>query len=123
MDEPGSPVNETMYRGIIESLLYLTTSRLDIVFSVGLCVGFQSSPKESQLKAAKRILRYPKGGGLVLFYPLGYNFNLVRYVDANYVGYLVDRESTSGMTLFFWEGGGMLDLMGYKETKLHGSFY
>nr|XP_009796499.1 PREDICTED: uncharacterized protein LOC104243070 [Nicotiana sylvestris] len=56
MDEPGFLVNETMHRGIIGSLLYLTTSRSDIVFSVGLSARFQSSPKESHLKVAKRIL-------------------------------------------------------------------
>nr|XP_016445951.1 PREDICTED: uncharacterized mitochondrial protein AtMg00810-like [Nicotiana tabacum] len=37
MDEPGSPVNQTIYRGIIGSLLYLTTSRPDIMFNMGLC--------------------------------------------------------------------------------------
>ncbi|XP_019260064.1 PREDICTED: uncharacterized protein LOC109238086 [Nicotiana attenuata] len=57
MDEPGSPVNETMYRGIIRSLLYLTAIRPDTVFSVGFCARFQSRPKESHLKAAKKILR------------------------------------------------------------------
>ncbi|XP_070007049.1 uncharacterized protein [Nicotiana sylvestris] len=61
MDETGSPVNQTMYRGIIGYLLYLTASRPDIIFSVGLCPRFQSNPKESYLKAAKRILRYLKG--------------------------------------------------------------
>nr|XP_016501267.1 PREDICTED: uncharacterized mitochondrial protein AtMg00810-like [Nicotiana tabacum] len=60
IDEPGSLVNETMYRGIIGSLLYFTSNRPDIVFSVGLCARFQSSPKESHLKVAKRILRYLK---------------------------------------------------------------
>ncbi|XP_075101700.1 uncharacterized protein LOC142177134 [Nicotiana tabacum] len=60
-DERGSSVNETMYRGIIGSLMYLTASRPDIVFSVGLCARFQSNPKESHRKAAKRILRYLKG--------------------------------------------------------------
>nr|XP_018630028.1 uncharacterized mitochondrial protein AtMg00810-like [Nicotiana tomentosiformis] len=38
--EPGSFINQTMYRGIIRSLLYLTASRPDIVFSVGLCASF-----------------------------------------------------------------------------------
>ncbi|XP_070035648.1 uncharacterized mitochondrial protein AtMg00810-like [Nicotiana tomentosiformis] len=84
MDEPGSPVNETMYRGIIGSLLYLTTSRPDIVFS-----------------AAQRILRYLKGmQDLILYYPLGDNFDLIGYADANYAGYLVDTKSTSGMAHF-----------------------
>ncbi|XP_070030119.1 secreted RxLR effector protein 161-like [Nicotiana sylvestris] len=50
-----------MYRGIIGSLLYLTVSRPDIVINMGLCARFQSNPKESHLKAAKRIMRYLKG--------------------------------------------------------------
>ncbi|XP_070022456.1 secreted RxLR effector protein 161-like [Nicotiana sylvestris] len=101
LDETGSPVNQTMYRGIIGSLLYLTTSRPDIVFSVWLCARFQLNPKESHLKAAKRILRYLKGThDLVLYYPSGDRFNLVRYADADYAGYLVDRKNISGMALF-----------------------
>ncbi|XP_070007243.1 secreted RxLR effector protein 161-like [Nicotiana sylvestris] len=101
MDETGSPVNQTMYRGIIRSLLYLTVSRPDIVFSVGLCARFQSNPKESHLKAAKRILRYLQGTqDMVLYYPSGYSFNLIGYADAYYVGFLVDRKNTSGMAHF-----------------------
>ncbi|XP_070019532.1 secreted RxLR effector protein 161-like [Nicotiana sylvestris] len=93
MDESRSSVSQTMYKGIIRSLLYLTASRPDIVFSVGLCARFQSNPKESHLKAAKRILRYLKGTqDLVLYYPSGDNFNLVRYADADYTGYLLDRK-------------------------------
>ncbi|XP_070022750.1 secreted RxLR effector protein 161-like [Nicotiana sylvestris] len=101
MDETGSLMNESMYRGIIGSLLYLTASRPDIVFSVGLCARFQSNPNESHLKAAKRILRYLKGTqDLVLYYHSGDNFNLIGYADADYAGYLMDRKSTSGMAHF-----------------------
>ncbi|XP_075092006.1 secreted RxLR effector protein 161-like [Nicotiana tabacum] len=101
MNEPGSPVNATIYRGIIGSFLYLTTSRPDIVFTVGLCARFQSSPKESRLKAAVRILRYLKGTqDLVLYYMSGDNFDLIGYADASYARYLFDRKSTSGMTHF-----------------------
>ncbi|XP_070029889.1 secreted RxLR effector protein 161-like [Nicotiana sylvestris] len=101
IDETGSPVIQTMYRGIIGSLLYLTANRPDIVFSVGLWARFQLNPKESHLKDAKRILRYLKGTqDLVLYYPSGDNFNLIRYADVDYAGYLVDRKSTSGMTHF-----------------------
>nr|XP_016444207.1 PREDICTED: uncharacterized mitochondrial protein AtMg00810-like [Nicotiana tabacum] len=101
LDEPGSPVNETMYRGMIGSLLYLTTSRPDIVFSVGLCARFQFSPKESHLKVIKRILRYLIGThDLVLYYPSGDNFDLIGNAYADYTGYLVDRKSTSGMAHF-----------------------
>ncbi|XP_070029713.1 secreted RxLR effector protein 161-like [Nicotiana sylvestris] len=101
MDETGSPVHQTMYRGIIGSLLYLIANRPDIVFSVGLCARFQSNPKESHLKAAKRILRYLKGTqDLVRYYPSSNSFNLIGYVDVDYAGYLVDRKSTSGMAHF-----------------------
>ncbi|XP_033511203.1 secreted RxLR effector protein 161-like [Nicotiana tomentosiformis] len=62
---------------------------------------FQSNPKESYPKAAKRILKYLKGTqDLVLYFPSGDNFNLIGYADVDYVGYLVDRKSTSGMAHF-----------------------
>jgi len=61
VDEAGPEVDQTKYRGLIGSLLYLTASRLDIMFLVCLCARFQSCPKESHLKVAKRILKYLKG--------------------------------------------------------------
>ncbi|CAN4120092.1 unnamed protein product [Withania somnifera] len=101
LDESGSPVNETLYKGITGSLLYLTASRPDIVFNVGICACFKSCPKESHLKAAKRILKYLKGTeDLVLYYPSGDNFEPVGYAEADYAGYLVDRKSASGMAHF-----------------------
>ncbi|XP_075074468.1 secreted RxLR effector protein 161-like [Nicotiana tabacum] len=87
MDETGSPVNQTMYKGITGSFLYLTASRPNIVFSVGLCARFQSNPKGSHLKVAKRILRYLKGTqDLVLYYPSGGSLNLIGYADVDYAG-------------------------------------
>ncbi|XP_070023361.1 secreted RxLR effector protein 161-like [Nicotiana sylvestris] len=94
-------VVDVVQKAFIGSLLYLTASRPDIVFSVGLYTRFQSNPKESHLKAAKKILRYLKGTpNLVLYYPSGDSFNLIGYADADYAGYLVDRENTSGMAHF-----------------------
>lgn len=58
IDESGESFDQKTYRGMIGSLLYLTTTRPDIMFSVGLCARFQSNPKISHLKAVKRILRY-----------------------------------------------------------------
>jgi hypothetical protein len=60
-DEEGKDVEITKYRGIIGSLLYLTASRSDIMFSVCMCARYQPCPKESHLKAVKRILKYLKG--------------------------------------------------------------
>ncbi|XP_019265757.1 PREDICTED: uncharacterized protein LOC109243303 [Nicotiana attenuata] len=87
--------------GVSLDLQYLTASTLDIFFSVWLCAKFQSSPKESHLKVAKRILRYLKGmQDLVLFYPSRDNFDLIGYANVDYAGYLMDRKSTSGITHF-----------------------
>ena len=60
-DEEGMSMDHKLYRGMIGSLLYLTASRPDIMFSVCLCARYQSKPKESYLKAVKRIIRYLNG--------------------------------------------------------------
>ncbi|GJX41394.1 hypothetical protein Tco_0256384 [Tanacetum coccineum] len=60
-DEECELVDSTKYRGMIGSLLYLTASRPDIMFSVFLCAHFQEAPKTSHLEAVKRIFRYIKG--------------------------------------------------------------
>ena len=55
---------------MIDSLLYLTSSRSDIQFSVCLCARFQASPRESHLTAVKRIFRYLAGTrDIKLWYP------------------------------------------------------
>ncbi|XP_070057728.1 secreted RxLR effector protein 161-like [Nicotiana tomentosiformis] len=101
IDEPGSSVDQKLYRGMMGSLSYLTASRPDIIFSVGLCARFQANPNESHFTTVKRILRYLKGTtDLCLWYPKGSNFNLVGYADADYIGFLVDRKSTSDMAHF-----------------------
>ncbi|XP_068466432.1 uncharacterized mitochondrial protein AtMg00810-like [Phaseolus vulgaris] len=60
-DEAGILVDETKYRGLIGSLLYLTANRPDIMFAVCMCARFQSTSKESHFNAAKRILKYLQG--------------------------------------------------------------
>ncbi|XP_070015074.1 secreted RxLR effector protein 161-like [Nicotiana sylvestris] len=101
IDELDSSVDQKLYRVMIGSLLYLTASRPDIIFSVGFCARFQANPKESHLTDVKRILRYLKGIiDLYLWYPKGSNFNIVGYVDADYAGFFVDRKNTSGMAHF-----------------------
>ena len=66
-----------------------------------MCARFQACPRDSHLKAAKRILRYlRKTGDLVIFYPAGDSFNLVRFADADFASYQVDRKSMSDMSHF-----------------------
>jgi len=85
VDEAGTAVDQTKYRGLIGSLLYLIASRPDIMFVVCLCARFQSSPKESHLKATKRILKYLEGTTSVgLWYPSHSPIHLVGYSDSDF---------------------------------------
>jgi hypothetical protein len=59
-DASGNMVDQKLYRSMIGSLLYVTASMSDVMFSVCMCVRFQASPRENHLKATKRILRYLK---------------------------------------------------------------
>jgi hypothetical protein len=82
---------------MIGSLLYVTASRPDVMFSVCMCARFQVSPRESQLKATKRISRYLKHTQDVgLWYPKGAKFELIGYSNSGYVGCKVERRSTLG---------------------------
>ncbi|GJY75969.1 retrovirus-related pol polyprotein from transposon TNT 1-94, partial [Tanacetum coccineum] len=94
-DLVGKSVNETSYRGMIGSLMYLTATRPDIQFSIVLCIRYQSNPKESRLIAVKRILRYLKGT-IGMYYPKCSGFDLKGYSDSDYAGCNMDRKSTSG---------------------------
>ncbi|XP_027915657.1 uncharacterized protein LOC114175098 [Vigna unguiculata] len=97
VDEVGQQVDSTKYRGLIDSLLYLTASRLHIQFSVCLCAMFQSNPNESHFKVAKRILKYLKGTTNVGFwYPSASNIILSGFSDSNYARCKLDRKSTNG---------------------------
>ena len=54
LDEGGTTVDQTLYRSMIDSLLYLTVSRSDIMFSVCMCARFQANSKETHLIAVKK---------------------------------------------------------------------
>jgi hypothetical protein len=100
-DENGKDVDQKLYRGMIESLLYLSASRPDIMFSVCLCARFQSCPKESHLTVVKRIFRYLLGTkSLGLWYPKGCPFMLTAYSDADFAGCKLNRKSTTGSCQF-----------------------
>jgi hypothetical protein len=96
-DASGNMVDQKLYRSIIGSLLYVTASKPDVMLSVCMCARFQALPRESYLKATKRILRYLKHTQNVgLWYPKGAKFELVGYLDSDYAGCKVERKSTSG---------------------------
>ncbi|XP_047314446.1 uncharacterized mitochondrial protein AtMg00810-like [Impatiens glandulifera] len=96
-DEDVQSVDITTYRGIIDFLLYLTTSRPDIMFIVSVCGRFQANTKQTHYVCAKCILKYLKGTQNVgLWFPKDSSFNLISYSDEDYAGCRINRKSTSG---------------------------
>ncbi|GJV29137.1 putative ribonuclease H-like domain-containing protein [Tanacetum coccineum] len=103
-DEDGEEVDVHLYRSMIGSLMYLTSSRPDIMFAVCACARYQVNPKVSHLHAVKRIFRYLKGQPkLGLWYPKDSPFDLVAYTDSDYAGASLDMKSTTGgCQLLYW---------------------
>ncbi|KAK9073378.1 hypothetical protein SSX86_007702 [Deinandra increscens subsp. villosa] len=103
-DLSGKPVDVHLYRAMIGSLLYLTASRPDIMFSVCLCARYHYQPKESHMLAVKRIFRYLKGQPkLGLWYPKNSDFSFKAYTDSDYAGCNLDKKSTTGGCQFLGE--------------------
>ncbi|GKA80224.1 hypothetical protein Tco_0786820 [Tanacetum coccineum] len=96
-DEEGEDVDVHLYRSMIGSSMYLTSSRPDIMFSVYACLRFQVQLKVSHMFAVKRIFRYLKGRPkLGLWYPKDSPFILEAFSDSDYAGASLDRKSTTG---------------------------
>lgn len=60
-DNHGVTMDETYLKKIVGSLMYLTATRPDMMFSISLISRYMAKPTELHLQAAKRILRYLKG--------------------------------------------------------------
>nr|GEW81786.1 hypothetical protein [Tanacetum cinerariifolium] len=85
LDLVGKPVDHTDYRSMIGSLMYVTSSRPDIMFSTCMCARYQANPNEHHVSAVKRIFRYLKGTiNLGLWYPKNSGFDLTAYSDADH---------------------------------------
>ncbi|GJU41144.1 retrovirus-related pol polyprotein from transposon TNT 1-94 [Tanacetum coccineum] len=116
-DDEADSVDSSKYRGMIGSLLYLTASRPDIMFSVCLCALFQENPKTTHLEAVKHIFRYIRGTShLGLWYPKGTGIEIVVYANSDHAGNYVDRKSTSGICTFI--GCCLTSWFGKKQTAL-----
>ncbi|GJR22571.1 putative ribonuclease H-like domain-containing protein [Tanacetum coccineum] len=109
-DGDADDVDVHLYRSMIGSLMYLTTSRPDIMFAVCACARFQVTSKTSHLLAIKRIFRYLKGKPtLGLCYTRDSPFELVAYTDSDYARATQDRKSTTrgckflGNRLISWQ--------------------
>ena len=100
-DDESLEVVHTMYISMIGIFLYVTTTRPDVMQSVGLAAKFQSTLKYTYVIAVKIILRYLKGTMQYgLWYSKGNEFSLKEFTDADWEGSIVDRKSTSGGTFY-----------------------
>lgn len=96
-DHEGKKVDNTFFKQIVGSLMYLTGTRPDIIFSVSLISRYMESPTEMLLLAAKRILRYVRSTTeFGLFYKKEDESGLIGFTDSDYAGDQDDRRSTSG---------------------------
>ena len=98
-----SPVDSTYYRSLLGRLRYLTNTRPDLVYSIGILCRFMEQPTTEHMARLKRVLRYVNGIvnlGLIYDNKQRFKVSLVGYSDSDYVGDLNDRKSTSGMIFF-----------------------
>nr|GEX22974.1 uncharacterized mitochondrial protein AtMg00810-like [Tanacetum cinerariifolium] len=104
LDLVGKPVDHTDYRSMIGSLMYVTSSKPDIMFAICMCARYQANPNEHHVSAVKRIFRYLKGTiNLGLWYPKDSGFDLTAYSDADHAGCHLDQKNTSGSVQFLGE--------------------
>ncbi|GJY35177.1 integrase, catalytic region, zinc finger, CCHC-type containing protein [Tanacetum coccineum] len=90
-------VRPTKLSKIVGALMYLTTSRPDIVHATCYCARYQAKPTEKHLTVVKRIFRYLKDSiNMGLWYPKDTGFELTAFSDSDHAGCLDSRKSTSG---------------------------
>nr|GEZ38482.1 hypothetical protein [Tanacetum cinerariifolium] len=124
LDQNGTPVDATKYHSMIGALMYLTSSRPDIVHATCLCARYQAKPIEKHLKEVKRIFRYLYGTvNMGLWYTKDSGFELTGFSDTDYMGCKDTFKSTSGGAQFLgeklvlWMGTQLMDY-GFHFNKI-----
>nr|GEX11528.1 uncharacterized mitochondrial protein AtMg00810-like [Tanacetum cinerariifolium] len=104
LDQIGTPVDATKYRSMIGALMYITSSRPDIVHATCVCAKYQAHPTEKHLKEVKRIFRYLwRIVNMGLWYTEDSGFELTGFSVADYAGCKDTFKSTSGGVQFLGE--------------------
>ncbi|GKF62320.1 hypothetical protein Tco_0182374 [Tanacetum coccineum] len=86
-DPLGTPVDQTRFCSMVGSLMYLTASRLDLVFAVCMCARYQASPTKKHLEALKWAFQYLRGTiNWGLWYLKDTYMALMTYADADHAG-------------------------------------
>ncbi|XP_057745412.1 secreted RxLR effector protein 161-like [Arachis stenosperma] len=104
-EDKGRTVNPTYYKSLIRSLKYLTATRLDIVFGIGLLSRFTEESCTNHLQVVKRIFRYIKGTlNDGIYYENTNEINLVGYTNSDWAGDIETRKSTSEFVFHLGSG-------------------
>ncbi|XP_070036103.1 uncharacterized mitochondrial protein AtMg00810-like [Nicotiana tomentosiformis] len=104
-DGTGDFVDATYFRKLLGSLRYLTSTRPDITYGVGLISRFMETLRQFHLQEAKRILRYIQGTQTDgIFYAKTNDSSLVGFTDSDWVGDTIQRKSTSGHAFYLGSG-------------------
>ncbi|KAL6323788.1 hypothetical protein AAG906_002256 [Vitis piasezkii] len=104
-NEVNIKADASIYRSLIGSLLYLSATRPDLMFSASLLSRFMNSPSKIHFGVAKRVLRYIRGTfDYGLWFVKKESKELQGYVDSDWAGSLDDSKSTSGYAFSFGSG-------------------
>jgi len=104
-EDEGSKVDPTPFKRMVGNFMYLTTTRLDIMYGVSLISRFMETPTESHWKARKRILRYVNGTkDFGIMYSTSKDSRLIGYTDSDCGGIIDDNKSANGYTFHFGSG-------------------
>ncbi|GJW68572.1 retrovirus-related pol polyprotein from transposon TNT 1-94 [Tanacetum coccineum] len=96
-DLSGTPIDQMKYRSMVGALMYLTTSRPDIVHATCYFARYQAKPTKKHLTMVKRIFRYLKNTiNIGLWYPKDTGFELTDFLDSDHAGCLDSYKSASG---------------------------
>ncbi|XP_030923214.1 uncharacterized protein LOC115950105 [Quercus lobata] len=115
--DSGKSVDSSIYRRMIGRLLYLTASRPDISYNMGVYARYQANPKESHMIILKRIIKYVKTtANFSMWYSKDTNDVLVGYSKANWAGNADDRKSILGDC--FYVGNNLLSWMSTKQNSI-----
>ena len=121
LDDGGELVDETFYKQIIGSLMYITITRPDLQFSASLLSRYMSKPTTLHLQAAKRVLRYLRGPvDYGIWYKRGGIGELAVYTDSDFAGDVDSKKSTSGYVFSHgWSCSGLAFKEATNSYSLH----
>jgi hypothetical protein len=114
-DDKGYKVDSNLYKQLVGTLMHLTATRLYAIFLVSLISRFMESAKVFHWEGGKGILKYVSATrNYGIFYSRSSDFNLITYIDSDYVGNINDMNRTSGYVFHF--GLGVVSKASKKQT-------